>query len=153
MTVATDAKREKALRESQISGFECDYSVDSVYNTAAAADFSIVTSGSATLEVAAAGCPMVIMYQSSRILWHLFGRWLIKTKYLSLVNILSRKELVPEFMPYFSSIEPIISQIERLIKDKEQLAQISKSLTDLTLPLAEKKASREVAQIVNEMLP
>ncbi len=153
VTVAVDVGREQKLREKHIPDFECEYSIDSVYNTAAAADFSIVTSGSATLEVAAAGCPMVIMYQSSRILWHLIGRWLVKTKYLSLVNILSGKELVPEFMPYFSSIEPIINQIEQLIADKKKLAQISKSLTDLTLPLAEKNASREVAQIVSEMLP
>jgi len=48
------------------------------------------------------------MYQSSRILWHLAGRWLVKTKYLSLVNILAGQELVPEFMPYFRSIDPIV---------------------------------------------
>ena len=152
VTVAVDTEREQILRASQVPGFECQYTIDSVINTAKAVDFSIVASGSATLEVAAAGCPMVVMYQSSMILWHLFGRWLIKSKYLSLVNILSGKELVPEFMPYFSSIEPIVASIEQLLKDKEKLVQMSNSLTSLTQPLAEKKARNEVAKIIIEML-
>jgi len=152
VTVAVDKKREEILRAAQISGFECQYSVDSVNKTAGAVDFSIVTSGSATLEVAAAGCPMVIMYQSNRILWYLFGRWIVKTKYLSLVNILADRELVPEFMPYFTSIEPIVASINRLLQDNNKLAQLSRELTGLTKPLAEKKACREVANIAVEML-
>jgi lipid-A-disaccharide synthase len=152
VTVAVDARREDILRTAQLPGFECQYSVDSVNKTAGTVDFSIVASGSATLEVAAAGCPMVIMYQSNRILWHLLGRWIIKTKYLSLVNILVGRELVPEFMPYFSSIEPIYTSIEQLLQDRDKLAQLSSELTRLTKPLAEKKACREVANIAVEML-
>jgi lipid-A-disaccharide synthase len=151
-TVAVNADRLQLLQATQITGFNCQYTIDSVAHCAAAADFSIVTSGSATLEVAAAGCPMVVLYQSSRLLWHLIGRWLIKPKYLSLVNILAGKELVPEFMPYFSSIEPIINSIELLIEDRNKLACVSKALTKLVEPLAAKKAGIEVAEIVIGML-
>ena len=151
IAVAVDARREEILRAAQIPGFECQYSIDSVNKTALAVDFSIVTSGSATLEIAAAGCPMVIMYQSSRILWYLFG-WAMQTKYLSLVNILAGRELVPEFMPNFTSIEPIVASIEQLLQDNNKLAQLSGELTRLTEPLAEKKACREVANLAVEML-
>jgi len=151
VAVAVDARREEILRATQIPGFECQYSVDSVNKTAGAVDFSIVASGSATLEVAAAGCPMVIMYQSSRILWYLFG-WAMQTKYLSLVNILAGRELVPEFMPNFTSIDPIVASIEQLLQDNDKLAKLSGELTRLTEPLAEKKACREVANIAVEML-
>jgi len=150
--VAVDAEREEVLKSSQLNGFECSYAIGSVGETARASDFAIVASGSATLQAAAAGCPMVIMYQSSRILWHLVGRWLLKTKYLSLVNILADKELVPEFMPYFSSIEPIVEAVELLLEDSDKLAQISGELVKLSEPLAEKKACQEVAEIVVEML-
>jgi lipid-A-disaccharide synthase len=152
VTVAVDSEREQILRAAQLLGFECQYVIDSVHNAARAADFSIVASGSATLEVAAAGCPMVIMYQSSRILWHLVGRWLVTSRHLSLVNILSGKELVPEFMPYFGSIDPILRAIERLLEDRDELARMSKSLAKLTEPLAGKKAREEVARIALEML-
>lgn len=152
VTVAVDAERQRILTASQLPGFECQYVIDSVHNTARTADFSIVASGSATLEVAAAGCPMVIMYQSSRMLWHLVGRWLVTTKYLSLVNILAGRELVPEFMPYFCSIDPIVKAIEQLLEDSDGLAQLSTSLVKLTEPLAEKNAREEVARIALEML-
>ena len=152
VAVAVDAEREQTLRAAQLPGFQCQYVIDSVHKAARAADFSIVASGSATLEVAAAGCPMVIMFQSNRILWHLVGRWLVTTRYLSLVNILGGRELVPEFMPYFNSIEPIVEAIERLLKDAGQLARLSQSLTKLTEPLAQKNARQEVARIALEML-
>jgi len=95
---------------------------------------------------------MVIMYQSSRILWHLVGWWLVRTKYLSLVNILGDRELVPEFMPYFGSIEPIVEAIEQLLEDRNRLAQISSELIELVEPLAEKKACEEVAEMAVKML-
>jgi len=150
--VAVDAERQQVLKAAQIPGFECKYTIGSVSDTAHAADFVIVASGSATLQVAAAACPMVIMYQSSKILWHLIGRWLVKTKYLSLVNILADKELVPEFMPYFSSLESIVEAIDLLLESSDKLAQISGELIKLVEPLAEKKASEQVARIVVEML-
>ncbi|MHC4174193.1 MAG: lipid-A-disaccharide synthase [Planctomycetota bacterium] len=152
VTVAVDTEREQILKKAEIAGFECQYTISSVSDTVDAADFAIVASGSATLQVAAVGCPMVIMYQTSRILWHLVGWWLVRTKYLSLVNILSGKELVPEFMPYFSSIEPIAESIEQLLEDTDKLAQLSSELIKLVEPLAEKKACEEVAKIVVEML-
>jgi lipid-A-disaccharide synthase len=142
-TVAVDNHRERILRSTQILGFRSKYAVGSVNEVARSADFAIVASGSATLQVAAAGCPMVVMYQSSRILWHLLGRWLIKTEYLSLVNILAERELVPEFMPYFVSIEPIVETIGQLFSDQ---------LTQLAEPLASSGASEKVAQIVTGML-
>ncbi|UCE07344.1 MAG: hypothetical protein JSW07_04750, partial [bacterium] len=152
-TVAVDAEREKILKAAQIAGFECQYTIGTVGRTAGAVDFTIVASGSATLQVATAGCPMVIMYQSSRILWYLVGWWLIKPKYLSLVNILGGKELVPEFMPYFTSIDPIAESIEHILDDRDKLAQISNELITLSEPLAKKKAAEQVAEIVIEMLP
>jgi lipid-A-disaccharide synthase len=150
--VAVDAERQQVLKNAQIPDFECKYTIGSVSETAHTADFAIVASGSATLQLAAVGCPMVIMYQSSKILWHLVGRWLLKTKYLSLVNILANKELVPEFMPYFGSIKPIAETIELLLEDSDKLAQTSGELIQLAEPLTEKKACREVAEIVVEML-
>ncbi len=152
VTVAVDAEREQVLRSRHIAGFESEYTVSSVSATANAADFAVVASGSATLQVAAAGCPMVIMYQSSRVLWHLVGRWLLTTKYLSLVNILAGEELVPEFMPYFTSIDPIVQSVEQLLADRDRLAQISGELIKLTEPLAAKKARDQVAEMVLQML-
>ncbi len=49
----------------------------------------ITVSGTATLHVAGYGIPMIVVYRGSRLLWHLLGRWVIKTRTYSLVNLLS----------------------------------------------------------------
>lgn len=152
VTAAVDEKTKELLKVKHILGFRCSYSADSVYQTVCGADFAIVASGSVTLQVAAAGCPMVIIYQSSKILWQLFGRWLIKTKHLSLVNILADRKIVPEFMPYFTSIEPITETVIKFLTAPEKLSVASEELLDTAKPLAQKNASYEVAKIASQML-
>ena len=80
------------------------------------------------------------------------GWWLIRAKYLSLVNILAGKELVPEFMPYFTSVEPIVESVEDFLQDKDKLTQVSNELIKLAEPLAVKKARKVVSKIVLGML-
>jgi lipid-A-disaccharide synthase len=150
--VAVDEQTLSALKSKRLAGFDCQYSVGDCFEAARRADFAIVASGSATLQVAAAGCPMVVMYQSSKLLWHLAGKFIVKTKHLSLVNILAEKELVPEFMPFFSSIEPVVTAIEQLLEDKKKLAETSRELIKLTEPMAAKNAAQKVGEIVVGML-
>ena len=69
-----------------------------------------------------------------------------------MVSILAGRELVPEFMPYFTSIEPIVASIEQLLQESNRLAKLSGELIGLVKPLAEKKACREVANIAVGML-
>jgi lipid-A-disaccharide synthase len=152
VAVAVDQERKKVLEASQIEDFACEYTVGSVIDTASRVDFSLVASGSATLQVAAVGCPMAVLYQSSKILWHLVGRWLVRGKHLSLVNILAGRKLVPEFMPYFGSVEPIVEAVQQLLQDSGKLAKLSSDLVELVQPLRTGSASQRVAQIVGEML-
>jgi len=151
-TVAVDEPTRGALDSTRLIGFRTNYAIDAVYQTARSCDFAVVASGSATLQVASAGCPMVIMYKTNPVLWHLLGRWLVTTKYLSLVNILAGRELVPEFMPYFRSVEPIVETIQGLFEDKAWLTQTSSDLLAVVQPLATKKAGSEVAQIATTLL-
>jgi lipid-A-disaccharide synthase len=151
-TAAVDEATKKAMDSTRLANFRTNYAIDAVYRTARNCDFALVASGSATLQVASGGCPMVIMYKTNPVLWHLVGRWLVTTKYLSLVNILADRELVPEFMPYFGPTEPIIETIKGLFEDKARLTQINSDLLSLVQPLAAKKACSEVARTISEML-
>ncbi len=128
------------------------YETGALVEAARQADFALVASGSATLQVAAAGCPMAVMYQSNKWMWHLLGRWLVRLRFLSLPNILAGKELVPEFMPYFNSIEPIIERAHGLLSTPSRLTAVSQALLELVRPLTERRASDTVADIVLDML-
>lgn len=149
--VAPDQDKLEKLKSLQLEGFDCDYKVDSVLDACRDADYSLVASGSATLQVAAAGCPMTIMYQSNKVLWHLVGKFLINIKKLSLVNILAGDELVPEFMPYFTSIEPIYDKTLQMLEDKSSLRKTSDKLIELVKPLASQKACENCAKIALEL--
>ncbi|MEK6745723.1 MAG: lipid-A-disaccharide synthase [Pseudomonadota bacterium] len=63
----------------------------------AASQFAFVKSGTVAFEVAAAGTPMLITYKINK-----FSAWWLKriitTKYVNLINILSRKEVIPELL-------------------------------------------------------
>jgi lipid-A-disaccharide synthase len=128
------------------------YETDNLIDVCRQSDYAMVASGSATLQVAAAGCPMTVMYQSNKWMWHLVGQWLIQIPNLSLVNILAGKELVPEFMPYFSSVDPIIGRTRGLLSTPSRMSHISQALIRLVKPLTERRASDAVAGIVLEML-
>ena len=153
ITGAVSEQKLQKLQSAQIKNFECEYVTDDVVGITRRADFALVASGSATLQVAATGCPMVIMYQSNRFLWHLIGKWLIRTRFLSLVNILARKLLVPEYMPYFTSIEPIFQKTSALLANNTRLTRTSRELLDLVVPMKkDTPTAQNVAQIVAEML-
>ncbi len=85
------------------------------------ADFALVASGTATLQVAAHGKPMVVMYNIRPWVWHLWGRWVVKTKVFSLPNLIAQHNgdglPVPEHVPHFGAVEPIAEDLERLISD------------------------------------
>jgi lipid-A-disaccharide synthase len=150
--VAADKQTLDILRRTEIKALRLDYQTDAVYSVAKTVDLAIVASGSATLQVAAAACPMVIMYQSNKYLWHLVGKRIVTTKYLSLVNILAQDELVPEFMPYFDSVAPIVTACEKFLNAPDKLRELSGKLAKLTKPLTTGNASQNVARMIVEQI-
>jgi lipid A disaccharide synthetase len=93
-----------------------------------------------------------VMYQTSRILWHLLGRWLVRPRFFSLVNLIADRELVTEFMPYFTSVDPITAKAEALLSNPRALSRLSHDLVAITAPLAWRNASAQTAAIVQDML-
>ena len=117
-----------------------------------AADLALVASGTATLEVAFRHTPMIVMYNASRWAYRLVGQWLLKTRQLSLVNILAGRELVPEFMPYYTSTDPIAERAIELLSDADARRQMSDALAALIKPLVKTGASENTARILLEMI-
>ena len=66
-------------------------------NAFSAANLAIVKSGTVTLEIAMAGTPMLVAYRVHPISAWLFKR-MARIKYVTLINILLKREAVPEFL-------------------------------------------------------
>ncbi len=152
VAVASNSEKLSKLKSLQLNDLEIEYSSDSVIDTCKRVDYCFVASGSATLQVAASGCPMVVMYHANKWVWHLLGRWLINTKHLSLVNIVAQKELVPEFMPYFTSIEPICDVAISELRDKKKLSRISRELVEMVEPMTALDTSEQVAKMLLDLI-
>jgi lipid-A-disaccharide synthase len=150
--VAADDDKKELLKSMQLLGFRCKYVMADVYTTAKQCDLTLVASGSATLQVAAAACPMVVMYQTSQTMWKLVGKRIITTPYLSLPNILAGDRIVEEFMPYFDSIDPILDRVQELIASPQLLAEMSGKLVDICKPFADNNAAANTAKIASEMM-
>ena len=103
--------------------------------------FAIAASGTVTLEVAHFGAPMVIFYRVAKWPYRLLGRWLIRTPYLSLVNILAGRELVPELMPWYGDAGALADAAEGMLADAPALKRIREELLELVRPLRAAGAS------------
>ena len=90
-------------------------------------DVILVTSGTATLHVTGHKKPMVVMYNASRLVWHLFARYVVTTPRFSLPNLISRwqdePDAVTEFCPHFRDAKPIIEAVDVLICDSNAREQ------------------------------
>ncbi len=116
-----------------------------------AAELALVASGTATLEAAYHHTPMIVMYNSSRVLYQ-FIRHVISTPYFSLPNILANREVVPEFMPYYRSIDPIAERAADLLGDDRARKQMSAELAKVVQPFLSTTASETTAKILLDLI-
>ena len=92
--VAGVAWLDRALYEQYTAGSGIRYVCDQTYETLAAAEAAVVTSGTATLETALLGIPEVVVYRT--VWWQVWLRpYVLKVPWVSLVNLnLDRKSVV-----------------------------------------------------------
>ena len=77
---------------------------------------------------------------------------MIHTPYLSLPNILANREIVPEFMPYYRSTEPIAKRAIELLKSDEERRRMMDDLAAVVAPLRGRSASQNAAAMLLDMV-
>ena len=104
------------------------------YDVINCCDFLIIASGSATLEAALLGCPMVIVYKLNWVTYWL-ARMLVKIKLYGLVNIVAGEEVVTELIQNKATVKNITKEAVRIMSNSEErenlrsrLLQVGKSL-------------------------
>jgi lipid-A-disaccharide synthase len=116
-------------------------------------DLCITKSGTSTLHVAAFGVPMIVVYRVNPVLWHGIGRWLVKTRTFSMVNILhdANEHIVPEHVPWYGSNEPVAQQAINFLRAPDALLAQRQRLLQLIRHIDHPGASMNVARLVMEM--
>jgi lipid-A-disaccharide synthase len=116
-----------------------------------AADLLLMASGTATLEGAIAGAPMVIIYRLSPITY-LIGRMLVKIKCFGLANIVVGRKVVPELLQDEVTPHRIALEAKKILKDHAKRQEIEDEFRLITDKLGGKGASQRVARIALQMM-
>lgn len=122
------------------------------YAGISASQVCMVASGTATLETAILGKPMVVVYKTSFISW-LLARLFIRIPYIGLVNVVAEKRIVPECIQFGATPENIAKKIKGILADKTRLKQIDEELRKVRELLGETGAGRRAAEEVVRAIP
>lgn len=121
--------------------------VAEIYDAMAICEVLIVATGTATLEAAVLGIPMVAVYRLPWVSW-MIARRLVSVRYAALPNILAGREIVPELLQDRMRPETIAEAVMTLWRDPPRAAAMRVALralaADLGPPGAAGRAAREV---------
>jgi lipid-A-disaccharide synthase len=113
----------------------------------AAADALLIASGTATLEAALLGAPMVVCYRVSRVT-ELTVRLLLRIPWISLPNIVSQRAVVPEILQDELSGERLAREVSRLLDDGQAAAAQRVAFAELRSRLGEPGVGERAAAAV-----
>jgi len=122
---------------------------DEDYNIRRIMTLALVASGTATLENACLGIPMVIIYKVS-FFSYLLARLLIRIPIIGLANIVAGKRVVPEFIQRKARAEKIAKVACHWLSNPGLMNEIRKELKRVKQRLGTPGASKRVAKIILE---
>mgnify|MGYP001577454883 FL=1 len=113
----------------------------------ALSDVLFVASGTATLQAAVVGTPMVLLYKTSPLTYRL-ARWLAKVKWIGLVNLVAGRSIVPELIQDEATEERLCQEVLHLLRDRSAYNDMKEELRQVRQSLGEPGASHRAAQVV-----
>jgi len=115
------------------------------------ADGAVVASGTATLETALLGTPMLVGYRLKRLSYMMATR-LIKLPHVALVNIVLEAGVVPELIQNEFCAEKVVPLLDRLMTDEAWRLQMQNEFDRLEHILGGGGASERAARVVKGFL-
>ena len=124
---------------------------EKIYDGIQCCDAVITTSGTATLEVAILGIPMVIVYKVTPITY-LIGRLLVNIPFIGLPNIVAGRKIVQELIQYRATPDAIADETGRILSDRKYAAEMSRQLREVKTRLGEGGGIERLATVAARML-
>ena len=115
------------------------------------ADAALVSSGTATLETALFNVPQVVCYQTSLFSFAI-AKFFVDVKYISLVNLISQRELVKELIQGDMTVSNMIHELNRILLYSEAQKMKSNYIELRTLLGGEGASERVSDSIFNHLI-
>ena len=127
-----------------------DIKYDQAYRVMQEIDFAIASSGTATLELALFNVPQIVIYKTSQLSFMIAKR-LVKTQYISLVNLVAQKEVVPELLQEAFNPLALESEVAKLTSLASRMS-IYNSYAKIRKELGQGQSSELVANGIYKFL-
>jgi lipid-A-disaccharide synthase len=106
---------------------------------------AVVASGTATVEAAMMGTPMVVVYRVSPLTWML-GRPLVHVKNFAMVNLIAGKKIVPELIQTDFTAENVAAKLREILPDGPVREKMKADLAQVRARLQSGNDSRSAAE-------
>lgn len=115
------------------------------------ADAALVTSGTATLETALLGTPMLIVYKTSALTYAI-GKRVVTVAYIGMVNLIAKRELCPEFIQDAAQPAAMAASLFPLLRDSRERREMLEGLAEVRNELTSDQGGKRVAEVLEGYL-
>ena len=136
-----------------LSGSNVSMVKNQTYALLSHATAALVTSGTATLETALLDVPQVVCYKTPvpPLVRFAFNH-VMTVKYISLVNLIADKEIVPELFADRFTVSQIVDALQQILPNHANRSKMLQGYADVAHLLGDKIASKNAAQLVVRLL-
>jgi lipid-A-disaccharide synthase len=114
------------------------------WDALAQAELALAASGTVTIEAAMLGTPMVTFYRVNALSWYL-QRWRVRTPFLTMVNLVAGRQVVPELIQDQMTAERIAAEVFRLLDDASANKAMRTGLAEVAAKLGSERDPIEIA--------
>ena len=117
------------------------------YNAVGHSDLAVVSSGTATLETALLGTPLITVFKISNFTW-IVGQYLVRVPFYSLVNLIASRQIVPELFQSAFTAERLHAEMVGLLDQPERLKHVRMGLASVKQKLGAGGAIHKAAECI-----
>ncbi|MHA3774995.1 lipid-A-disaccharide synthase [Verrucomicrobiota bacterium sgz303538] len=139
------------LRDAGMNEEFCRITLRNSHELMQRAGAGMVASGTATLEAAYFGLPLVILYRVAWLTW-VVGKRLVRVPFLGMPNILAGREIAREFLQDAAHPEAIAKEVLRLLDEPGARERIQHELAGVIAQLGASGAGTRAAEAVAQEL-
>jgi lipid-A-disaccharide synthase len=145
VSVASFAGYERSL------GIEVRHIEGAVYDILAAADCAIIASGTATVEAALLGAPMVVIYRVAPLTASILRR-MVRTSDFGMVNLIAGRRVAPELIQHDFTAANVAAEVSRLLGSAAARDEMKRGLAEVRAKLGPGGAIDRAAEIFARMM-